>query len=156
MDIGKITIDIGIAPTVVIEINPTIELEEIFTITEVIKPIIELGVDQEIIGMELAIEEITIPKTIEEIIIDKTVVTKGTGIGIKVLVKTVVGLGKDIEVTPEITSEIGHMTEVKVGIEIDLTVERKDKGPELNLETEREKVGPLQDLDLVPMLIQQG
>ena len=148
--------DIGIGPTVKIEINPTIEVEEIFTITEVIDPIIELGVDQEIIGMEMAIEEITIPKTIEETIIDKTVVTKGTGIGIEVQVKTMVGLDKDIEVTLEITSDIGHTTEVKVGIEIGLAVERKDKGPEQNLETETEKVGPLQDLDLVPMLIQTG
>ena len=67
-----------------------------------------------------------------------------------------VGLGKDIEVTLEITSEIGHTTEVKIGTEIGLAVERKDKGPEQNLETETEKVGPLQDLDLVPMLIQTG
>ena len=43
--------DIGIGPTVEIEINPTIEVEETFTKTEVIDPIIELGVDQEIIGM---------------------------------------------------------------------------------------------------------
>ena len=48
------------------------------------------------------------------------------------------------------------MTEVKAGIEIGLAVERKDKGPEQNLETETEKVDPLQDLDLVPMLIQIG
>ena len=84
VDKGKITMDTGIGPTVDIEINPTIEVEEIFTITEVVDPIIELGVDQEIIGMEMAIEEITIPKTIEEIIIDKTMVTKGIGIGIEV------------------------------------------------------------------------
>ena len=80
-------------------------------------------------------------------------VTKGTGIGIEVQVKTAVGLGKDIEVTLEITSEIGHTTEVKVGIEIGLAIERKEKGPEQNLERETEKIGPLQDLDLVPMLI---
>ena len=104
----------------------------------------------------MAIEEITIPKTIEETIINKTMVTKGTGIGIEVQVETAVGLGKDIEVTLEITSEIGHMTEVKEGIEIGLAVEMKDKGPEQNLETETEKVGPLQDLDLIPMLIQTG
>ena len=132
--------DIGIGPTVEIEINPTIEVEEIFTITEVIDPIIELGVDQEIIGMGMAIEEIIIPKTIEETIIDKTMVTKRPGTGIEGQVKTMVGLSKDIEVTLEITSEIGHMTEVKVGIEIGLAVERKDKGPEQNLETETEKV----------------
>ena len=32
----------------------------------------------------------------------------------------------------------------------------KDKGPEQNLEIGIEKIGPLQDLDLVPMLIQTG
>ena len=48
------------------------------------------------------------------------------------------------------------MTEVKVGTEIGLAVERKDKGPEQNLETEIEKKGLLQDLDLVPMLIPTG
>ena len=156
MDKDKITMDIGIGPTIDIEINPTIEVEKIFPITEVIDPIIELGVDQEIIGMGMAIEEITIPKTIEETIIDKTMVTKGTGTGIEVQIKSVVGLDKDIEVTLEITSEIGHKTEVKVGIEIGLTVERKDKGPEQNLKTETEKIGPLQDLNQVPMLIQTG
>ena len=67
-----------------------------------------------------------------------------------------VGLGKDIEAIPEITSEIGHTTEVKVGIEKGLAEERKDKGPEQNPETEIEKIGLLQDLDLVPMLIQTG
>ena len=39
------------------------------------------------------------------------------GIGIEVQVRTTVGLGRDIEAIPEITSEIGHMTEVKVEIE---------------------------------------
>ena len=67
-----------------------------------------------------------------------------------------VGLDKDIEVTPEITLGIGPTTEVKVGIEIGLAVEMKDKGPEQNPETGIEKGGPLQDLDLVPMLIQTG
>ena len=83
-------------------------------------------------------------------------VTKGIGIGIEVQVRTVVGLGKDLEVLLDIISEIGHTTAVKAGIEICLAVERKDKGLEQNLETETEKVGPLQDLDLVPMLIQTG
>ena len=73
--------------------------------------------DQEIIGMEMVIEETTIPKTIEEIITDRPKVTKGIGIGIEVQVRTVVGLGRDIEAIPEITSEMGHMTEVKVEIE---------------------------------------
>ena len=110
--------NIEIGPTAKIEINPTTKVEETFTtITEVIGPIIETEVDQEIIGMEMVIEETTIPKTIEEIIIDRTMVTKGTGIGIDVQVKTAVGLGRDIEAIPEITSEIGHMTEVKVEIE---------------------------------------
>ena len=79
-------------------------------------------------GIEMATEEITVHKIIGEIIIDKTVVTKG--IGIEAQVKTAVGLGKDIEAIPGITSEISHTTEVKVGIEIGLTVEKKDKGPE--------------------------
>ena len=86
------------------------------TITEVLGPIIETEVDQEIIGIEMGIEE-TIPKTIEEIIIDRTIGTKHIGIGIEVQVRTVAGLGRDIEAIPEITSEIGHMTEVKVEIE---------------------------------------
>ena len=49
---GKITMDIEIGPTVKIEINLTIEVEEIFTLIEIIVPIIEVGVDQEVIGME--------------------------------------------------------------------------------------------------------
>ena len=36
-----------------------------------------------------------------------------------------VGLGKDIGAIPEITSEIDHTTEAKVGIEIGLAVERE-------------------------------
>ena len=81
-------------------------------------------------------------------------VTKGIGIEAQVI--TVVGLGKDTEAIPETTSEIGHMAGVKVGIEIGPVVERKDKGPEQNLETEIEKISLLQDLDLVPVLIQIG
>ena len=152
MDKGKITMDTGIGPTVEIEINLAIDIEKIFSVTEVIGPIIELRVDQETMGMEMVTEEITVHKIIEETVIDKTVVTKG--IGIEDQVKTAVGLGKDIEAITETTSEIGHMTGVKVGREIGLTVERNDKGPEQNLGTEIEKVGLLQDLDLVPMLIQ--
>ena len=106
--------------------------------------------------MELAIEEIIVHKIIEETIIDKTMVTKGIGIGIEVQVKIAVGLGKDIEKTLKIISEIDHLTEVKLGIEMGLIEKRKDKGPERNLETETEKVGPLQGLDLVPMLIPTG
>ena len=71
--------------------------------------------DQGIIGMEMITEETTIPKTIEEIIIDRTMVTKGIGIDVQVM--NMIGLGRDIEAIPEITSEIGHMTEVKVEIE---------------------------------------
>ena len=79
-----------------------------------------------------------------------------------------VGIGKGIEAIPEITSEIIHMTEVKVEIEREVkvrietgpVVERKDKGQEKNLEIEieigKEMVGPLQDLDLAPMLIPTG
>ena len=102
----------GIGPTVKIEISPTIEVEETITKTKIISPIIELEVDQETMDMEMAMEEITVHKIIEEKIIDGTVVTKGIGIGAQV--KTVVGLGKDIEAIPGTTSEIGHTTEVKV------------------------------------------
>ena len=70
-----------------------------------------------------------------------------------------VGLGKYIEAIPEITSEIGHTTavkvdierEVKVGIGTGPVIERKDKCLEQNLEIEieietwKEKVGPLQN-----------
>ena len=104
--------------------------------------------------MEMATDRITVDKIIEETVTDKTMETKG--IGIEVQVKTMVGLGKDMEAILEITSEIGPTTEVKVGIEIGLAVERKDKGPEQNPETGIEKIGLLQDLDLVPMLIQTG
>ena len=65
----------------------------------------------------MVIGETTIPKTIEVIIKERTIVTKGIEIGIEAQVRTMVGLGKDIEAIPEITSEIGHMTEVKVEIE---------------------------------------
>ena len=65
-------------------------------------------------------------------------------------------LGQDIEVTSEITLGKGPITEAKVGIEIDLAVEMKDKGPEENQETGIEKVDPLQGLDLVPVLIKTG
>ena len=110
--------------------------------------------------------ETTIPKTIDEIIIDRTIVI-GIGIGIEAQVRTAVSLGKDIEAIPEITPEIGHMTEVKVEIEREKVeietgpvVDRKDKGEEQNLEIEieigKEKVGPLQDLDLVLVLIPTG
>ena len=95
-----------------------------------------------------------VDKIIGEAVTDKTMVTKG--IGIEVQVKTTVGLGKDIEAILEITSEIGPMTEVKVGLEIGLAVERKDKGSEQNPKTGIEKIGVLQDLDLVPVLIPTG
>ena len=146
--------DTAIGAAIEIEGNLTIKVEEIFTITEIIGPVIETEVDQEIMGMEMAIEEIAVCKIIEETIIDKTVVAKG--IGIEVQVKTAVGLGKDIEATLEIISEIDHLTEVKAGIEIGLSVERKDKSSEQNLEIGIEKVGLLQDLDLAPVLIPAG
>ena len=72
-------------PIVKIGINPTIEVEETFiTITQVIGPTIEIEVDQEITGMEIAIGGAIIPKIIEEIITDKIMVIKGTGIGTEV------------------------------------------------------------------------
>ena len=108
-----------------IGISLTTEVEQTFTKTEIIGPIIELGVDQEIMCMEMVTEGITDHKNIEETITDKNVVTKG--IEIEAQVKTVVGLGKDIEAIPVTTSEIGHVTEVKVGIEIGLAVERRTK-----------------------------
>ena len=80
--------------------------------------------------------------------------TKGTKI--EAQVKTTVGLGQDIEVTLEITLGMGPTTEVRAGIEIDLAIEMKDKGLEQFQETGIEKVGPLQDLDVVCMLIQTG
>ena len=85
--------------------------------TELIGPIIETEVDQEITGMTIVIEGAIIPKAIEEIIIDKTMVTKGTEIGTEVQVGTMVGQGRGIEATPEIIPDIGHMTEVKAEIE---------------------------------------
>ena len=105
------------------------------------------------------------PKTIGEIAVDRTMVIKGTGIEIEVLVRTTVGQGKGIGVIPEITIDTGHIVEAKAEIEkenaeieIDPVVEWKDKDQEQNLEieieAEKEKVGPLQDLDLVPMSIQ--
>ena len=104
--------------------------------------------------MEMNIGEKTVDKIIEETIIDNIAETKG--VGIEAQVKTTVGLGKDIEVTPEVTLGPIHTTEVKVGIEIDQAVEMKDKGPEQFQEVGIKKIGPLQGLDLVPMLIQTG
>ena len=92
-------------PIAEIEVNHTIEEEETFTITEIIGPIIELGVSLEMVmGMEMAIAgiiEMTVDQIIEETITDKTVEIKG--IGIEVQVKTAVGLGQDIEAILEIT-----------------------------------------------------
>ena len=130
-----------------------IEEEETINITEIIDPIIEEGVGQEMVmGMEMATEEMiemTVDQIIEETIIDKTVETKG--VGIEAPVKTMVGLGQDIEATLDITIGISATTEVKVEIEIDLAVEMKDKGPGQNPETGIEKIGPLQGLDPVLM-----
>ena len=78
-----------------------------------------------------------------------------------------VGQGKDIGTIQEITIETGHIAEAKIEIEkekaeteADPIVQRKDKGQEQNLEIEREagkeKIGPLQDLDLPLMSIQTG
>ena len=71
-------------------------------------------------------------------------VTKG--IGIEAQVKTMVGLGKDIEAMLEITIGTSPITEVNVEIETDQAVGMKDKGPVQNPETGMEKIGPLQDL----------
>ena len=152
MDRDRITIiGTGLGPIAEIEVNPTIEEEEIFTITEIIGPIIDLGVSLEMdMGMEMAIEgmiEMTVDQIIEETIIDRTVETKG--IGIEVQVKTVVGLGQDIEAILEITIGISPTTEVKVEIEIDLAVEMNNKGPGHNPETGIENIGSLQGLDPV-------
>ena len=78
-----------------------------------------------------------------------------------------VGQGKDIGGIQEITIEIDHIAEAKVEMEkgkvqteIDLVVERKDKGQEKNLEieieAEKEEVGPLQDLGLLHVSVQTG
>ena len=130
MDRDKIIfIGSDIGPIAEIEVNPITEEEETSNITEIIDPTIELGVDQEMaMGMDMDIEAITVDKIIEETIIDKITETKG--IEIEAQVKTVVGLGKDIEVIQEITLGMGPTTEAKVGIEIDLAAEMKDKGPE--------------------------
>ena len=75
MDKGKITRDTKIGPIVEMEISLTIEVEETYTKTEIIGPSIEVEVDQETMGMEMATEGITVHKIIEETITDKTVVT---------------------------------------------------------------------------------
>ena len=85
--------------------------------TEAIGPIIETEVDQEIAGMEMSYGGNNNSQSYIRDNYRQDTVTKGIGIGIEVQVRTMVGLGRDIEVTPEITSEIGHMTEVKVEIE---------------------------------------
>ena len=81
----KHLIDIETGPIAEIGINPAIEVEETFiTIAEVIGQAIEIEVDQEIPGMEIAIGGVTIPKAIEEMIIDKTMVAKVIEIGTEV------------------------------------------------------------------------
>ena len=67
-----------------------------------------------------------------------------------------VGLGQDIEVTRGIILGMGPAIDTKVGTGIDQAVEMKDKGPEQFQEIGIEKIGPLQDLDLAPMLTQRG
>ena len=141
--------DIGIGPIVKIEINPTIEVEETFTLTEIIDPIIELGVDQEIMGMEMVTEGATVDKITKETVIDKTMVIKG--IGIEAHVKTAVGLGQNIEAILGTTIGISPITEIKVEIEIDLAADMKDKGLGQNPEIGIEKIGVLQGPDPVPM-----
>ena len=71
------------------------------------------------------------------------------------LFPVVLGCQNNHSITLEYSS-ILHWCRDQDGIEIGLAVERKDKGPEQNLETEIEKVGPLQDLDIVPVSIPTG
>ena len=81
-----------------------------------------------------------VDQIIEETITDKTVETKGTGK--EAQIKTTVGLGQDIEVTPEITLGMGPIIEAKARIEIDQEVGMKDKGPGEFQGTGIERIGP--------------
>ena len=134
-DKDRITIiapEIGLIAEIEVNLIITTEGEETFTITEIIDPTIELGVSQEMaIGMEMDTEgmvDITIDQIIEETIIDNTMETKDTGI--EAQVKTVIGLGPDIEIIPGTALGMGPTIETKVGIETDQAVEMKDKGTE--------------------------
>ena len=108
-------------------------------------------------GMEMDTEgmiDMTVDQIIEETIIDKTAETKGTGI--ETQVKTAIGLGPDIEIIPGTALGMGPTTETKVGIETNQAVEMQGKGSEQFQEIWIEKIGPLQGLDLAPMLTQTG
>ena len=132
-------------------VNTTIiQGEEIITMIEITDPIIELGVDQEMV-MEMVIEEMTgmtVHQNIEETISDRTVETKGIEIEVQVRITT--GPDKGLEVIQgtaqevEINTIVGTRAEVEIG----------DKGPGLFQGTEMGKVGPEQNqgLDLTPML----
>ena len=154
MDKDRMTIiGTGIGLIAEIEVNPAIEEEETFTITEIIGPIIKLGVSLEMVmGMEMATEgmtDMTVDLIIEETIIDRITETKG--IGIEVQVKTGVGPDQDIEIIQGTTIGMSPTTEIKAGIEIGQAVEMMDKGPGQLQEIEIEKIGPLPGLDPVPM-----
>ena len=159
MDKDRITI-IGTEIDLIaeIEVNLIIEAEETFTITEITGPTIELEVNLGMVmGMEMDIEgmiDMTVDQTIEEIIIDKTMETKGTEIDAQV--KTAICLGQDIEIIQGTIIRMGPTIEIKVGIEIDQAVVMTDKGLEQLQGIGMEKIGPLQGLDLVPMLAQIG
>ena len=139
MDKDKITIlgpEIGLI--VEIEVNFIIKGKKTFTLTEIIGPTIELEVGLGMVmGMEIATEgmiDMIVEQIMEETITDKTMETKGTGI--EAQVKTKVGLGQDIEVTPGITLGMGPIIEAKVRIEVDQAVEMKGKGQGQFQETE--------------------
>ena len=103
-------------------------------------------------GMKMDIEgviDITVDQIIEGTIVGKTMEVKGTEL--EALVRTAVGLGKDIDVIPGTTPGMGPITETRVEIETDQVVETKDKGPEQFPRIETEKIGPLQGLDLAPV-----
>ena len=125
----------------------------LFTIAEIIDPIIELGVSQELVmGIEMAIEgmiDMTVDQIIEETSIDR--ITEIKGIGIESQVKAAVGPGKDIEIIQGTTIGMSPTTEIKVGIDRSSSRDEGDKGPGQFQETGIEKAGPLQGLDLVHM-----
>ena len=112
MDKDRITIistEIGFIVEIEVNLIISIEKEETFNITKIIDPTIELEVDQEIaMGIEMDIEamiDMTVDQIIEETIIGKITETKGTGI--EAQVKTMIGLGLDIEIIPGTTSGMG-------------------------------------------------
>ena len=86
--------------------------------------------------------------------------TVGQGRGIGAILEIISEIGHMIEVKAEIEKEKAEIEKERVEIETDPVVERKDKGQEQNLEIEievgKEKLGPLQDIDLALMSIPTG